>query len=823
MKVAIAGGGTGGHLFPGIALAEELRKRNAEVHFIGSESGPEARIVPQHGFPFEAIRIKKRSRGLNLKNVRAVGRLIVATWKCVGILGRIDPDVVVGTGGYVSLPVVLAGALHRIPVVIHEQNRVLGLANRVASRFASAIAVSFPMESDFGGRGHLIGNPIRNEIAKLDRSRNRAQALEHFGLDVDRKTIFVTGGSQGARNLNHSVVTNLLRWEGRSDIQFLILSGPDLEAETKEMVPPRAAVATVAFTDRMDLAYAAADLVVSRSGASTIFELAALGLPAILVPLATSLDDDQMRNAEAFADAGAAVIVRDAEAPERLGDAIDSLIDAEDRLRQMSESMKRLARPDAAEALAELVRNLGGATPTRGGASHRNFQFQRVHMVGIGGAGMSALAEILLQRGMDVSGSDLQTSDTTRHLQNLGIEVIEGHSEASLQDPDVVIYSAAIADDNPELIAARRQGIPMLTRAEALGRALEGKRVVAIAGTHGKTLTTAMTATILDMAGADPTYLIGGELTKRGSGARLGESDLVVVEADEAYGSFLHLVPAVAVILNIDIDHLDHYRDYRAIEDAFIVFMKKAGEKVLVYADDPNAMNAAARAGEFGTFGFSESADVRAADIETHASSSSFDLLVGGVSQGRIELPVPGMHRIQNALAAAAACLHLGIDVQQIAMGLATFEGVTRRFQPRGRFDGADLFDDYAHLPAEVEATLTAARLGGWKRILAVFQPHLYSRTQTFAQQFGEALIAADVVVVTDVYPARELPITGVTGKLVVDAACEASPGHRVAYMPTLDAAAEFIRSEARAGDLVVTLGAGDVTTLADRILKPKP
>ena len=448
--------------------------------------------------------------------------------------------------------------------------------------------------------------------------------------------------------------------------------------------------------------------------------------------------------------------------------------------------------------------------------------WRRVHMVGMGGAGMSAIARVLTQAGITVTGSDVRESAALEALRALGVRADVGHRARQADGADVLIITNAVAPGNVEVEFARSNGIPILWRGEALAEMVASLRTIAVSGTHGKTTTSGMVATVLAHAGLDPTYLLGSDLAGRGSGGHLGRGDVAVVEADEAYRSFLWLEPAISVVTNIDRDHVDHYDSWEALQEAFSTFMSKSSEAVVVCADAPRAMQIAGSLATT-TYGFSEEATVRAADLESGAGGSDFRLFVNGVDGGQVHLQVTGRHNVQNALGAAAACLSLGLDVATVAAGLAAFGGVSRRFEYRGMFEGAHLVDDYAHHPAEIEATLAAARWGPWKRVIAVFQPHLYSRTQALWREFGASLGAADVVVVTDVYGAREEPVPGVTGKLIVDAVCESNPGLKVIYAPRLDDAAGYVRRTVRPDDLVLTLGAGDITTLHDRLIGNAP
>lgn len=444
--------------------------------------------------------------------------------------------------------------------------------------------------------------------------------------------------------------------------------------------------------------------------------------------------------------------------------------------------------------------------------------WRHVHLVGLGGAGMSAIARILSSAGLTVSGSDVRESAVLSNLRSIGIKADVGHRARQAEGADLLVVSNAVGPGNPEVEFARHNGIPQMWRGEVLARIVSGMRTVAVSGTHGKTTTSGMAATLLASAGMEPTWLLGSDLAGRGSGGHLGAGEVAVVEADEAYRSFLWLAPAVAVVTNIDRDHVDHYDSWEALQEAFRTFMSRASEAVVVCADNPLAMQVAAPLEPF-TYGFSAGADVRAEAFSSGPTGSEFRLVVQGQDEGLMRLQVTGRHNVQNALGAAAACLKLGLRVPQIAEGLAAFGGVSRRFEYRGRLGEAHLVDDYAHHPAEIDATLSAARWGPWKRVIAVFQPHLYSRTQALWREFGAALSAADVVVVTDVYGAREDPVPGVTGKMIVESVCEAAPGRKVAYLPKLDEAARYVQSVLQPDDLVLTLGAGDITTLHDRLV----
>ncbi|OLT25399.1 UDP-N-acetylmuramate--L-alanine ligase [Actinomadura sp. CNU-125] len=459
----------------------------------------------------------------------------------------------------------------------------------------------------------------------------------------------------------------------------------------------------------------------------------------------------------------------------------------------------------------------------------------RVHFIAIGGAGMSGIARIMLRRGIPVSGSDARDSELLAQLGGMGARVRVGHDAAHLGDADTVVVSTAIRESNPELVAARERGLRVLHRSAALAALMAGRRAVAVAGTHGKTTTTSMLTVALQHAGADPSYCIGGQLVTTGLGADEGTGDAFVAEADESDGSFLMYTPHIAVITNVEADHLDNYGGFEKVKENFARFVDRVepGGTLVAGADDPVAMELAERARERGltvrTYGEAEGADLRVTGFTPRGLGSRFEIAGSGETGGEvleIALGVPGRHNALNATAVVAVARALGLDDAAVRDGLAAFGGAMRRLERKGEAGGVEVFDSYAHHPTEVTADLDATRdyareKGGSgeeePRIVAVFQPHLYSRTRFFAAEFGAALGLADVAVVLDVYGAREDPEPGVTGKLVADAV---PPGTETVYAPVRDDVPETAASLARPGDLVITLGAGDVTALGPPILE---
>jgi UDP-N-acetylmuramate--alanine ligase len=447
-----------------------------------------------------------------------------------------------------------------------------------------------------------------------------------------------------------------------------------------------------------------------------------------------------------------------------------------------------------------------------------------VHFIGIGGAGMSGIARILLARGLHVSGSDVKDSRTLTALRALGADVHVGHDAAHVGAADTVVVSSAIRQNNPELVAARERGLNVLPRAGALAAAMAGHRGIAVAGTHGKTTTTSMLTVALQRCGADPSFVIGGDLNEAGSGAHHGSGDYFVAEADESDGSFLLLSPHAGVVTNIESDHVDHYPDEASVHAAFAAFVDRLdGDGWLIAcADDAGAARLADIARAAGrstaTYGVADDADIRIDDVRRAGLESSFEVIDHGRRLGTVHLVVPGDHNILNATAAIGCGLRLGFPFGELATGLATFTGARRRFELKGIARGVRVYDDYAHHPTELRALLSTARTaasGG--RVIVAFQPHRYSRTAAFAEGFGAALGLADEVVVMEVYAAGEEPIPGATGAAVAGAV--PLPDDRVQFEPSWTAVPKAVAARARPGDLVLTVGAGDVTMLGPEIV----
>jgi UDP-N-acetylmuramate--alanine ligase len=450
---------------------------------------------------------------------------------------------------------------------------------------------------------------------------------------------------------------------------------------------------------------------------------------------------------------------------------------------------------------------------------------KKIHFIGIGGIGMSGIAEILIDQGFKVSGSDRALGEVTDRLRSLGAEVFEGHRAENIgPDVDSVVYSSAVMLDNPEIAEAHRRKIPTVRRAEMLAEVMRLKYGIGIAGTHGKTTTTSMVSLVLMEGGLDPTVIVGGKLSGLGgTNARLGKGEFIVVEADEFDRSFLSITPTVAVLTTLETDHLDCYRDLEDIKGAFVQFANKVPFYgfIVMCLDEPALQDIMPHLSKrkIITYGLTPQADVQAVDIVPKENTVTFTVVRQYVELGSITLQLPGRHNVQNALAAVSVGLELGVPFEKVKAGIDKFTGVFRRWEKKGEAKGIVVYDDYAHHPTECKATLSGVKAGWKKRVVCVFQPHLFSRTRDFYEEFGKAFLLADVLVVTDVYPAREEPIQGVTGELITSAATQF--GHKdVHYVKDKSQVVDALTSITRPGDIVVTMGAGDIWKYGELFLQ---
>lgn len=448
-------------------------------------------------------------------------------------------------------------------------------------------------------------------------------------------------------------------------------------------------------------------------------------------------------------------------------------------------------------------------------------RIRKLHFIGIGGSGMSGIAEILHRSGFAVSGSDQSESSVVSYLKGLGLQIQVGHEPDLVKNADLVVYSSAVKAENPEMVAATEIGIPCIRRAEMLGELMRLKYTLAISGTHGKTTTTSIVGHLWSQAGLDPTIIVGGIVRSMGTGALHGEGDALIAEADEYDKSFLEMVPTMAIITNIEEDHLDCYTDLEDIKNAFVSFANKVPfyGQVIACIDESEVLDILPRIKKpVVTYGFSAQADYRAEHLQMSEGHSTFKVRRRGEILGEIQIPLSGRHNVKNTLAAIALAVEEGISFNIITEALAKFSGVKRRFEHIKTGNNIDLYDDYGHHPTEVEATLKAVRDNFEdRRVIVIFQPHLYSRTKDHYKSFATALLNSDVSLVLDIYGARELPMEGVNSQLIVQAAKQRGHSHAI-HTPTQEDALNWIQNNAKAGDLILTMGAGNVWKLLEPI-----
>ena len=448
-------------------------------------------------------------------------------------------------------------------------------------------------------------------------------------------------------------------------------------------------------------------------------------------------------------------------------------------------------------------------------------RIKKIHMVGIGGTGMCGIAEVLWNSGYKVTGSDLRLTEVTQRLGKLGIRISEGHGADNVEDADVVVISSAIANGNPEVVFAQENKIPVIRRSEMLGELMRMKFGIGVAGTHGKTSTTSMIGQVLTQGGLDPTIVVGGRVIGWESNSKLGQGEYLVAEADEFDRSFLRLTPTLAVITTLEAEHLDYYKDLKEIEEAFLEFLNKVPfyGSVILCLDEESLQNLLPRIKKrIITYGLLPQSDLQATELNFYENKSSFKVKHKTKNLGELNLSVPGIHNVRNSLAAVAVGLELDLPWERIKEALDEFQGVSRRLEIKGEIKQIMVMDDYAHHPTEIEVSLKAVRKGWNRRIITVFQPHLFSRTRDFHQEFGRAFFNSDILVVTDIYPAREKPIPGVSSEMIVRAAKQ--HGHReVHYLPKTEEVIPFLLKIVGKNDLVITMGAGDIYKVGEELI----
>ena len=838
-SVVITGGGTSGHVLPAIAIAEMLEERGVDahdIHFIGTVRGVDGRILGETDYPHTLLPVTGLKRSLApaavAANVGTVSRLVAARRRCTALLRELQPEVVVSVGGYGSVAAMWAARRLGIRTVVVSYDSRPGLATRRQARHADTVTVADPTSPL--DPAIVTGAPVRRAIRLLDRGAERARSRSLLGLPAEGFVIGVVGGSLGSGVLNEAVSALVADPPADlSDVIWYHVTGPRF-AEVKAASTGSGRRIVVAYQHDMAALYAACDIMVTRAGASTIAELATVGIPAIVVPWAGAAENHQEHNARQLSSIGAAVLLPEAElSASRLADEVRALRGDPGRLERMSSSARALGDAHRGPSLVDAI--IGPRAQYTAGPDAPVLDVRRrLHVVGIGGPGMSALARALHGAGHVVSGSDVRESDVVAALRDEGIEVHVGHRASYVDGCDAVCASSGVPVDNIEMAAARERGIPALSRAGMLAALCERAPTIAVAGTHGKTSTSALLALMLGGDAGGCGFVVGGDAPDLRTNGAWSADGPFVVEADESDGTHEQLPVTAAVITNVDVDHLDHFGTTDAIAESFARFAHNVTGPMVLCADDvalaalAEQLRAARR--DVVTYGESPAADVRVLNVTQGTTHLSFDLafevdrvtaLFSGRSGLRVELRAQGRHYALNATAALLLALLHGASLDACMAKMAAFRGVGRRFELRGELGGAVLVDDYAHLPTEISAVLGSTRAGSLaeRRLVAVFQPNRFHRMAAMSDQYGDAFTAADVVFVTDIYASGTTPIPGVTGRLVVDAVLGAHPGTDVRWCATRGELVAAVTDELRANDVCVSFGCGDIETFPDEVL----
>ena len=818
LRVIISGGGTGGHIFPAISIANAIRELepSAEILFVGAEGRMEMQRVPAAGYRIEGLPICGFDRKNLLKNVVVLYKIWKSQRLARKIIKDFKPMVAVGVGGYASGPLLNKAASMGIPCLIQEQNSYAGVTNKLLAKKAQKICVAYEnMERFFPAEKIMLtGNPVRQAL--LDTKVTREEALLSFGLTADKKTVLLVGGSLGARTINESVLGHLKEIEA-SGLQFIWQTGKyysqQIADQLKEKGQPKNLKVMDFITD-MGAAYKAADLVISRAGASSISEFCLIGKPVILVPSPNVAEDHQTKNAMALVHRNAALYVSDKEAPEKLiGMAIDTVND-DAKLRSLSENVLKMALPNSAEIIAKEVIKMAQN-------GHTEESFDAVYFVGAGGIGMSAIARYFLHRGLVVAGYDKTPSELTRQLEKEGMlihyeENVDKIPQACKQKEScLVIYTPAIPATHKELVYFRENGFEIQKRAQVLGTLTRQMKGLCVAGTHGKTTTSAMCAHIMHQSHLDCNAFLGGISKNYGTNYILSQSDYVVIEADEFDRSFHWLTPWMSVITSTDPDHLDIYGTKEAYLESFRHYSEliQPGGALIIHRnlEMKEHLQEGVRRYDYSR----DAGDFHAENIRIKNGGITFDFVSPIERVDNVELGQPVPINIDNGIAAMAMAQLAGCTAEELRNGMKTYGGVDRRFDFKIKSDKLVFLSDYAHHPKEIYQSAKSIReLYNDRHITAIFQPHLYTRTRDFYRDFAEALSLLDEVILTEIYPARELPIEGVTSQLIYD---NLKPGVKKQIIQK-DSVLDLVKS--RDFDVLIVLGAGDLDNMVPQMTK---
>lgn len=828
MKVIVSGGGTGGHIFPAISIADAIKaaRPDAEIMFVGAEGRMEMTRVPAAGYNIVGLPISGFDRKNPFKNIAVLFKLVRSQIKARKIIKNFKPDVVVGVGGYASGPTLRMAGKLGIPTLLQEQNSYAGVTNKLLAKNAARICVAYEdMERFFPAEKIMItGNPVRRNL--VENKMKRSEAAKTLNLDPSKRILLIVGGSLGARTLNESVMANLDLIRLTDDVQIIWQTGKFYFEEMKQRLAAEKAVPNLFPTDfisDMDAAYSAADLVVSRAGAGTISELCLLKKPVILVPSPNVAEDHQTKNAMALANKDAAIHIADVVAKKELMPIALDVVKDRDKLADLSANIFRMALKDSAEIIAAEVLKLANVVKDD---SFSVEKMESVYFIGAGGIGMSALIRYFLKTGKKVAGYDRTPSDLTSVLIEEGADI---HYEEGVElIPDyckerqktLVVYTPAIPADHKEYLWFRERNFEIQKRAQVLGTLTESLDGLCVAGTHGKTTTSTMVAHIMNSMPDGCNAFLGGISKNYGSNLLQSEkSDYVVIEADEFDRSFHYLRPLRSVITAMDADHLDIYGTYENYIESFRHYAS------LIKPDGALIVNTSAAellkprlADNVTLYTYSiDAGDFHAENIRVGRGTIIFDFVGPDKRIEDIELGVPVRVNIENGVAAIAISLLSGATDDAIKMAMATFRGCDRRFDFHLKSDDIVYVSDYAHHPEELrQCAVSMKELYAGSKVTAIFQPHLYTRTRDFYKEFADSLSLFDEVYLVDIYPARELPIEGVTSQLIADN-MKSGICKSVISLEQVPQVVESIKNDT---EVLVTVGAGDLENYVPQIVE---
>jgi len=854
MRIIISGGGTGGHIFPAIAIANALKSKvpDADILFIGAKGRMEMEKVPAAGYPIVGLTVSGFQRRLTLKNLSFPFKLLASLLKARATISKFKPDLVIGVGGYASGPTLRMATSKGIPSLIQEQNSFPGITNRLLASRVQKICVAYEGMSAFFPKEKIVltGNPIRRDV--IDIAGKEDAAMQYFGLIPGKKTLLVIGGSLGAGTINQAILKFVQTLQPKvnpaSGVSGLTMDAPDIQIlwqtgkyyfdtiasqfpEQASRKPGSASpgqvqsfpvsnlqsgkphVVILPFIDRMDFAYAAADMIVSRAGAIAISELCVVGKPVILVPSPNVAEDHQTKNARALANKNSAVMVSDNTAMESLGKTIVELFNDQPLRSELGANIATLGVSNAADTIAEVALSMVGKKHEAGMVTNKVKDIKSVYFLGIGGIGMSALARYFALQGASVAGYDKTPTSLTDQLIREGMQIhfVEDIHQIPAS-PDLVVYTPAVPSDHREMIFFKEKGIPMKKRAEVLGMISDRFQTIAVAGTHGKTTTSTMIAHMLKTAGIDQLAFLGGISKNYGTNflfdLRDNHSDKAycVVEADEYDRSFLQLSPSIAIITSADADHLDIYGNHDDLKKTFSEFTAKiTGNGSLILKAGTQVTPVLTNNYSVYDYSLNGSATFYAQNIRLTGGVLHYDFVYPGGTIQDVILGVPGRFNLENSIAALAVGSLLGIEHELLKKAFRTYNGVQRRFDFRVRRPDMTYIDDYAHHPEELRACITSvAELFPGKRITGVFQPHLYSRTRDLADEFARSLDLLDELLLLEIYPAREEPIAGVTSQIILDR----MQSHHKKLVQKNSLLDEIKKARP---EILLTLGAGDI------------